>query len=185
MIVVNVDHKAALKGLQKHANALDKMRRGEANRALQSVLNRGITIIRKKALKDSATKLDVTQKSIKGRFAKPKRARPGDLSVSQTAYSKALNAYNIGAKTTDSGLVKGPYTWEQAFVVTSPFSNRPVALQRVGKKRYPTKSAGLGKAFVRRSIKTSLESAADYYVRRQFIRELELEYDKRFKKLIM
>lgn len=184
MRAVSLNHRDVSRSLEKHSAALNKMRKGEADRALQSVLNRGITKIRKAALKVTTSELGVTQKVVKGRFAKPKRARPKDLSVRQIAYSRAINAVSLGAKKTDSGLTKGPYYWDQAFVVTSPYSGRDVAIQRKGKKRYPTKAAELDKRFVSRVIKKSLDDASNKFVRSELSRDLTQEYEKRFKRLV-
>ncbi|GBL02934.1 hypothetical protein [Glaciecola sp. KUL10] len=184
MAAVSLNHRDVSRSLDKHSAALNKMKSGEADRALQSVLNRGITKIRKSALKQTSNELGVPQKVVKGRFAKPKRARPKDLSVRQNAYSRSINAVALGAKKVDSGLSKGPYHWDQAFIVTSPYSGRDVAIQRKGKKRYPTKAAELDKRFVGRVTKKALNTAGDKFVRSELSRDLKQEYEKRFNRLV-
>lgn len=184
MTSVSVNSKQFDREIKRFNRNLNTLRKGETTRAMQSVLNRGITTIRKSAVKDSSKSLGLKQKVVKNRFSKYRRAKPNDLSIQVGARTKAINSVVAGAKQTDDGLRLGPYEWSEGFVIRSPKSNRLIGVQRKTKKRLPLKAAELGKKFVYREFKSGLHKGVRSFQRGDFRLELYKEMSKRFDRLM-
>ena len=74
MSSISVNSKEFEREIKRFNRNLNTLRTRESDRAVQSVLNRGITIIRKQSAKASAEAIGITQKAVKSRFSKYRRA---------------------------------------------------------------------------------------------------------------
>lgn len=182
MIHVNINANEINKSIKTFNGNLKRADK-ESKRAVQSVLNRGLTSIRKSAVKESSTAIGVSQKVIRRRFSF-KRASPGKLRIIIRASTKAINAVVAGAKQTDEGLKLGAYEWDSAFTILSPKTNRKIGVKRVGKKRFPIVPQVIGKGFVYREMKAALDSAANHFINVVYQRELAKELNKRYRRIL-
>lgn len=180
MTIININHKQLTYGMNELNRDLKRITK-EGDRAVQSVLNRGLTSIRKEAVKESAVSLAVPQKVLRKRTS-TRRASPKKLRIIITARTRAINAVVAGAKETDTGLSLGPYEWDGGFIVTSKYGKR-VGVKRYGKKRYPLQPTEIGKSFVHREVKRGLENARARFERR-YSRELAKEINKRYTRIL-
>ncbi|GGA80771.1 hypothetical protein GCM10011369_23410 [Neiella marina] len=181
MARINLNYNEIAKGMAKLNQ--DFKKQGKAgDKAVQNVLNRGLTSVRKSAVKQAATEIGIPQKPLKRRF-KWRRAKPGNLQVTITARTRGINAINAGAKPTETGYAKGPYEWQGAFRVNSRYGV-PIAVQRYGKKRYPLKPAEIGSKFVYREVQRGLDTAASHFQRVVYSREMAKEIRKQHRKLL-
>jgi len=180
MAILNINHKQITYGLNNLNRDLKRLNK-EGDRAVQSVLNRGLTSIRKAAVKESSTALGVPQKVLRRRTSS-KRASPKKLRIIISARTQAINSVVAGAKETDTGLSLGPYEWDGGFIITSKYGKQ-IGVKRYGKNRYPLERTEIGKNFVYREISRALDNARAKF-ERSYGRELAKEVNKRYKKIL-
>ena len=152
-----------MRRLSKH---LDSHRKGEANRALASVLNKGLSKVRTRITRTASNSMQVPQKAIRKRIRIIK-ARPQNLGGVVWVGTNPMSASSAGAKPDVEGFKLGPYSWPDAFTN----SKLKGIYQRKGKSRKPLVVSGFGPQFT----ESELRQATNKEVKKNINGDLQVD----------
>ena len=182
MKVVTINDAEFEREMQHLNRNLNTLKNHEGDRAMAKVLNDKARIISREGRKGTAKAIGIPQKHIKHRFNVTWKANRNNLRVQVAGSTRPINAYRAGAKLTETGMRKGPYEWEGAFLTQSE-SGHTVAVMRKTRKRYRLKAAEFGKSFVAKEVSKAMDRSTKHEIK-DFPLDLHREMSKRMDRLL-
>jgi hypothetical protein len=179
--VVNVNSREMERELKRLSSNLDNHSKNESKRALASVINKNLSTIRTKIVRQTSKSTQIPQKAIRKRV-KIIKAKPSNLSAKVWVGTNKITASSADAKPSGSGFSVGPYSWPKAF----KNAKLKGIYERKGTAQYPLVSAGFGEVFTTTELKKATDDVIKNNLNNDFeaklFRELSYRLDKILKR---
>lgn len=180
--VVDINSKEMARELKRFSRHLDSHSKNESKRALASVINKNLGMIKTKIVRKVSTTTQIPQKAIRPRVRIVK-ARANNLGATVWVGLNRITASSAGAKKTEDGYRVGPYSWPGAFTIKK---FKGAIFQRTSTGRFPLRTAAFGEGFtsgvLKRATNSVISSNLDNDLRAKLMREMSFRLDRIMKK---